>query len=192
MKLFKTIILLTALVVVSPLSAADILKGVVVDAQDEPLIGVTVQQQGTQNKTITNLDGQYSLTVNDKLPVTLVFTYIGMKTVTKNVASTSEQRIVMHDDETTIKDVVIVGAYGTVQKRSDLVGSAYQVTSADLKNLPQLRVDQMLDGLVPGLTIEANTDTPGSVRPRYNTRIRCDGSMSASNEPLWIIDGMPL
>lgn len=192
MKLLRTISLLVALAVITPLSAADILKGVVIDTHDEPLIGVTVQQQGTQNKTITNLDGQYSLTISGKLPVTLVFTYIGMKTVTKTVTTTAEQRILMHDDETTIKDVVIVGAYGTMQKRSDLVGSAYQVTSSDLKNLPQLRVDQMLEGLVPGLTIQANTDTPGSVRPRYNTRIRGDGSLNASKEPLWIVDGMPL
>lgn len=192
MRYLRFISLIALFVIVVPLSAANTLKGVVVDALDEPLIGVTVQQQGTQNKTITNLDGQFTLIVSSKLPVTLVFTYIGMKTVTKTATSTAELRIVMQDDEKTIKDVVIVGAYGTVQKRSDLVGSAYQVTSSDLMNLPQLRVDQMLEGLVPGLTIQANTDTPGSVRPRYNTRIRGDGSMSASNEPLWIVDGMPL
>ena len=175
-----------------PLSAADVVKGIVVDPQGEPLIGVTVQEKGTQNKTITNVEGRYALTVKGELPVTLVFSYIGMKTVSRSISSTDEVRIRLEEDASTIKDVVIVGAYGTMQKRSDLVGSAYQVTSKDLENLPALRVDQMLEGLVPGLTIQANTDTPGSVRPRFNTRIRGDGSMSASNEPLWIIDGMPL
>ena len=193
MRRLKFLLFFAALMAVVPSWAEDvILRGTVIDAHGDPLIGVTVQQKDTKNKTITNLDGQYVLTVRGPLPVTLVYSYIGMKPLTKKIESTAEQKVMMQEDATTIKDVVIVGAYGTVQKRSDLVGSAYQVTARDLQDLPALRVDQMLEGLVPGLTIQANTDTPGSVRPRYNTRIRGDGSMSASNEPLWIIDGMPL
>ena len=193
MRRLKFLLFFAALMAVVPSWAEDvILRGTVIDAHGDPLIGVTVQQKDTKNKTITNLDGQYVLTVRGPLPVTLVYSYIGMKPLTKKIESTAAQKVTMQEDATTIKDVVIVGAYGTVQKRSDLVGSAYQVTARDLQDLPALRVDQMLEGLVPGLTIQANTDTPGSVRPRYNTRIRGDGSMSASNEPLWIIDGMPL
>lgn len=193
MRRLKFLLFFAALMAVVPSWAEDvILRGTVIDAHGDPLIGVTVQQKDTKNKTITNLDGQYVLTVRGPLPVTLVYSYIGMKPLTKKIESTADQKVTMQEDATTIKDVVIVGAYGTVQKRSDLVGSAYQVTARDLQDLPALRVDQMLEGLVPGLTIQANTDTPGSVRPRYNTRIRGDGSMSASNEPLWIIDGMPL
>ena len=122
-----------------PLSAADVVKGIVVDPQGEPLIGVTVQEKGTQNKTITNVEGRYALTVKGELPVTLVFSFIGMKTVSRSISSTDEMRIRLEEDASTIKDVVIVGAYGTMQKRSDLVGSAYQVTSKDLENLPALR-----------------------------------------------------
>ena len=193
MRRLKFLLLFAALAATVPSLADDIiLRGTVVDGLGDPLIGVTVQQKDTKNMTITNLDGKYVLTVKGPLPVTLVYSYIGMKPLTKSIESTTEQKVTMLEDATTIKDVVIVGAYGTVQKRSDLVGSAYQVTAKDLQDLPALRVDQMLEGLVPGLTIQANTDTPGSVRPRYNTRIRGDGSMSASNEPLWIIDGMPL
>jgi len=193
MRRLKFLLLFAALAATVPSLADDIiLRGTVVDGLGDPLIGVTVQQKDTKNMTITNLDGKYVLTVKGPLPVTLVYSYIGMKPLTKSIESTAEQKVTMLEDATTIKDVVIVGAYGTVQKRSDLVGSAYQVTAKDLQDLPALRVDQMLEGLVPGLTIQANTDTPGSVRPRYNTRIRGDGSMSASNEPLWIIDGMPL
>jgi len=193
MRRLKFLLLFAALAATVPSLADDIiLRGTVVDGLGDPLIGVTVQQKDTKNMTITNLDGKYVLTVKGPLPVTLVYSYIGMKPLTKSIESTAEQKVTMLEDAATIKDVVIVGAYGTVQKRSDLVGSAYQVTAKDLQDLPALRVDQMLEGLVPGLTIQANTDTPGSVRPRYNTRIRGDGSMSASNEPLWIIDGMPL
>ena len=115
-----------------PLQAADVVvKGVVTDGEGEPLIGVTVQQKGTQRKTITNIEGRYVLTADGPLPVTLVYSDIGMKTVTRPVTNTTEQAVTMQEDAATIKDVVIVGAYGTVQKRSDLVGSAYQVGSKE-------------------------------------------------------------
>ena len=193
MKILKSILLVAALLVAVPSVAADaILKGVVLDAQGEPLIGVTVAQQGTQNKTITNLEGRYVLTVKDALPVTLVYSYIGMKTVTKSITSTVEMKIKMQDDATTIKDVVIVGAYGTAQKRSDLVGSAYQVGSKQLEDLPKGRLDTMLDGLIPGVKIDINSDSPDNSRPRFNVRVRGEGSLSASSEPLWVVDGVPM
>ena len=193
MKPFKTIQLIVLLLLAVPIHAADIvLKGTVVDAQGDPLIGVTVQQKDTKIMTITNLDGQYVLSVNGPLPVTLVYSYIGMKTLTKKTESTAEQKITMQEDAATIKDVVIVGAYGTVQKRSDLVGSAYQVGSKDLENLPKGRLDTMLDGLVPGVKIDINSDSPDNSRPRFNVRVRGEGSLSASSEPLWVVDGVPM
>ena len=192
MKIVKTITVLVVLLLSVPLQAADVLKGTVVDATGDPLIGVTVQQQGTQNKTITNLDGQYTLTVNGKLPVTLVFTYIGMKELKKSVGSAAEMTVTMAEDATTLKDVVIVGAYGTVQKRSDLVGSAFQVGSKELENLPKGRLDTMLDGLIPGVKIDVNSDSPDHSRPRFNVRVRGEGSLSASSEPLWVVDGVPM
>ena len=176
-----------------PLQAADVVvKGVVTDGEGEPLIGVTVQQKGTQRKTITNIEGRYVLTADGPLPVTLVYSYIGMKTVTRPVTNTTEQAVTMQEDAATIKDVVIVGAYGTVQKRSDLVGSAYQVGSKELENMPKGRLDTMLDGLIPGVKIDINSDSPDNSRPRFNVRVRGEGSLSASSEPLWVVDGVPM
>ena len=174
------------------LAPAVSVTGIVVDAQGEPLIGVTVQQKGGTAKTITNLEGQFTLRV-DKLPVTLVFSYIGMKTRTLTVTDGGKPVTVhLDDDATVIKDVEIVGAYGTMQKRSDLVGSAYQVGSKELENLPKGRLDTMLDGLVPGVKIDINSDSPDNSRPRFNVRVRGEGSLSASSEPLWVIDGVPM
>lgn len=169
-----------------------VVRGIVVDAQGAPLIGVTVQQKDTKNMCVTDLDGRYTLTVKGSLPVTLTFSYVGMKKLTQRVASTAEQTVRMQDDAAIIKDVVIVGAYGTMQKRSDLVGSAYQVGSKELENLPKGRLDTMLDGLVPGVKIDINSDSPDNSRPRFNVRVRGEGSLSASSEPLWVVDGVPM
>lgn len=169
-----------------------VVRGIVVDTQGDPLIGVTVQQKDTKNMCVTDLDGRYTLTVKGSLPVTLTFSYVGMKKLTQRVASTVEQTVRMQDDAAIIKDVVIVGAYGTMQKRSDLVGSAYQVGSKELENLPKGRLDTMLDGLVPGVKIDINSDSPDNSRPRFNVRVRGEGSLSASSEPLWVVDGVPM
>ncbi|MBQ8487088.1 MAG: SusC/RagA family TonB-linked outer membrane protein [Prevotella sp.] len=189
----KAIFLWMALLVAVPALAADVvLRGIVVDALGDPLIGVTVQQKDTKNMTVTNLEGRYELTVSGALPVTLTYSYIGMKKLMKRINSQAELTVKMQDDATTIKDVVIVGAYGTMQKRSDLVGSAYQVGSKELENLPKGRLDTMLDGLMPGVKIDINSDSPDNSRPRFNVRVRGDGSLSASSEPLWVVDGVPM
>ena len=184
--------LFAALTALPAWAANVVVRGIVVDTQGDPLIGVTVQQKDTKNMCLTDLDGRYTLTVSGSLPATLTFTYVGMKKLTQRVASTAEQTVRMQDDAAIIKDVVIVGAYGTMQKRSDLVGSAYQVGSKELENLPKGRLDTMLDGLVPGVKIDINSDSPDNSRPRFNVRVRGEGSLSASSEPLWVVDGVPM
>lgn len=169
----------------------DVVSGVVLDESGEPLIGVTVQQKGTENKAMTDIDGRYSLRMKAGAPKTLILTYVGMKT--KTVAATGAVvNVKMEEDAHALQDVVVVGAYGTAQKRSDLVGSAYQVNSTQLKGLPQQRLDVMLDGLIPGVKIDPNTTDPGSPRTRFNVRVRGEASLNASNEPLWVVDGTPM
>ena len=184
--------LFAALTALPAWAANVVVRGIVVDTQGDPLIGVTVQQKDTKNMCLTDLDGRYTLTVSGSLPATLTFTYVGMKKLTQRVATTAEQTVRMQEDSKIIKDVVIVGAYGTMQKRSDLVGSAYQVGSKELENLPKGRLDTMLDGLMPGVKIDINSDSPDNSRPRFNVRVRGEGSLSASSEPLWVIDGVPM
>lgn len=169
-----------------------VVSGIVTDSQGEPLIGVTVQQRGTQQKTVTNLEGRYALRCTGSAPYTLVFSYVGMKSQSVTASGPTVPAVTLHEDAAVIKDVVIVGAYGTAQKRSDLVGSAYQVGSKELENLPKGRLDTMLDGLIPGVKIDINSDSPDNSRPRFNVRVRGEGSLSASSEPLWVIDGVPM
>lgn len=157
------------------------------------LAGVTVMIRATGRGTATDAEGRYSIGAPADGNVVLTFSYIGMKTQTITV--TPQQKtlnVKMLPDANQIQDVVVQGAYGTVQKRSDLVGSAYQIAADKIENLPMDRVDRILDGLAPGVLVEPNTDSPGSPRTRYNVRVRGDASLSASNEPLWVVDGMPI
>ncbi|MBQ7442062.1 MAG: TonB-dependent receptor plug domain-containing protein, partial [Prevotella sp.] len=168
------------------------ITGMVTDPQGEPLIGVTIHLKGSEIRTVSDIDGKFSINSTMSLPVTLSFTYLGMKPKEVRVTSSQSLTVKMDEDVTVIKDVEIIGAYGTVQKRSDLVGSAYQVGSKQLENMPKGRLDTMLDGLIPGVKIDINSDSPDNSRPRFNVRVRGDGSLSASSEPLWVIDGVPM
>ena len=163
------------------------LNGNVKDLQGEALIGVNVVQKGTTNGTVTDLDGNFSL----KVPAnsTIVFSYIGFETIERVWNGTGTMNITMSEDVAVLDDVVVVGAYGTAQKRSDMVGSAFQVNSDRIETLQVARVDNLLEGIVPGLQVMPNSDDASSTKQRLNLRVRGEGSMSASNEPLWIVDG---
>lgn len=121
----------------------------------------------------------------------LVFQYLGMR-IKEIVVSTQRKLDVRLEEDNQLEGSFIVGAYGTKQSREDLIGSAFQVNADQLKDKPKTRIDNLLSGLVPGMTIEPNTDAAGTTRSRYETRIRGEASLSASNEPLWVIDGVPV
>ena len=157
----------------------------------ETLPGVSISVGETSQRAVTNLDGKFVINLTSS-PVTLHFSYVGMKKKSITVNPDTKDIIVKLQSSTLLSEVVIEAGYGLAQKRSNMVGSAFQVQSKDLEFLPPARIDKMLDGLVPGLTVEPNSDSPGSPRTRYNIRVRGEASLSASNEPLWIIDGVPV
>ena len=167
------------------------IKGRVVDEQGVPLIGVSVFVKGTSLGTTTDTQGNYTLSLGNRPTATVTFSYVGMKTRNMNVTESMEMLNVRMQSDTDI-DAVVVQGYGRVQKREDLVGSAFQVNAKDLEFKPVTRLDNILDGMVPGMDITPNTDGPTSVRSRYEIRIRGEASLSASNEPLWIVDGVPI
>lgn len=169
-----------------------VITGIITDDLGEPLVGATVQASGKEAVTITDVNGHYLIQVSDASNSSLAFSFVGMKAQNIAVKGRTTVNVQLDQDAIAINDVVIMGAYGTAQKRSDLVGSAFQVNADQLKALPALRVDKMLDGLMPGVRIDPNTDSPDSTRPRYNVRVRGDASLSASNEPLWVVDGTPI
>ena len=169
----------------------DKVTGTVFSEEGEPLVGVFISIKDTKTAAQTDLDGKYSIKSPEAgKSYTLVFQYLGMKT--KHVVVKEARRldvVLMSDNQ--LDATVIVGAYGTKQRREDLVGSAFQVNSEKLKDKPKARIDDLLTGLVPGMSIQANTDAASNTRTRYETRIRGSASLSASSEPIWIIDGVP-
>ena len=170
----------------------DKVSGKVLDENGEPLAGASVMIRDTKTGTTADMDGQYSIAApGSGESYVLVFQYLGMKS--KEIAVSSQRIVnVRLEQDNELEGSVIVGAYGTKQRREDLIGSAYQVNSDQLKDKPKTRIDNLLQGLVPGMTIDPNTDAAGTTRSRYETRIRGEASLNASNEPLWVIDGVPM
>lgn len=195
MRIDKLILLLAAVVCLCQSFEAEAqsqttVTGTVKADDGDPLVGAFVVIKGTKGGVLTDIDGKYSI----ELPSTgkkyvLSFQYIGMETSEVIVDRGRILNVVLKSDNE-LEGAVITGAYGAKQNREDLVGSAFQVNSEALKSKPVARVDNLLDGMIPGMSISSNTDDASSTRTRLETRIRGEASLSASNEPLWIIDGI--
>ena len=170
---------------------SEFIHGKVVSSSGEPLIGAGILIKGTGTGVTTDLDGNYSIKAPEKgKSFTLVFQYIGMVSKEIPVSQPRLLNVTLVEDNK-LSEAVIVGAYGTKQSREDMIGSAFQVNASQLKDKPKTRVDNLLEGLVPGMSIDPNTDAAGSTRARNNVRVRGEASLSASNEPLWVVDGVP-
>lgn len=155
--------------------------GVVRDVSNQPLIGVSVLQAGTNNGTITNIDGQYELTVPSN--ATLRFSYIGYKPVERNVAGVAVHNVTMEDAATEIDEIVVVG-YGT-QRKQDLTGAVAVVDMKEAQKLTAGSISEMLQGQVAGVSIQSSGD-PGSMG---KINIRGVGSFSNVG-PLYVVDGL--
>lgn len=170
-------------------------KGVVKDSEGYPLVGVFVYVKGTKVGVYSDTDGNYSVEIPASLGKgTVELTYQYMGTVAQDWPVTAtDGRVLTHDvvlkEDNILEGAVVSVGYGLVQDREDLVGSAFQVTKEQIEFRPADRIDNLLAGLVPGMNVIEST-TNG--RPNVKIRIRGDGSLSASNEPLWIIDGVPV
>ena len=159
-------------------------KGVVVDAQG-PVIGATIMEQGTTNGTTTGLDGDFSLRVSsaDALVEVGCIGYTSQTFKASEVPAT----ITLSEDTIFLDDVVVIG-YGTV-KKSDMTGSVVAIKSDDINRGAVTSPSQALMGKVSGLNIVPATGEPGS---SAKIRIRGAASLNASNDPLIVIDGVPV
>ncbi len=151
----------------------------------ETLIGVTVVLKGTTIGTITNLDGEYVLEVPN-LTDTLVFTYIGFEKVIQAVNGRTEINIVMQMTNLALSEVVIIG-YGS-QKKSDVTGAISTIKIDDINKISVPDISQAMQGLAAGVVVTQNTGAPGE---GVEVQIRGTGSVSSTNSPLYIVDGVP-
>lgn len=156
-------------------------KGNVKDASGEPIIGATVSANG-KAVGVTDFDGNFS--VNTPQGTELTITYIGM-TPQKVTATGGNMSIVMNSDETTLKDLVVIG-YGTA-KKEDLTGSVTAMKPDDLSKGITNNASDMLVGKIAGVDVVTSGGTPGA---GAQIRIRGGASLNASNDPLYVIDGL--
>ena len=158
--------------------------GNVKDASGEPLIGVSVMIKGTSTGAVTDLDGNYSI---PSVPSSaqLTFSYVGYQTKTVKVGDSSSLNVVLSEDNTTLEDVVVIG-YGTM-KRKDLTGAVASVSGDKLAANPVSNVAQALQGQLPGVSVVSQDGRPGAT---MSIRVRGGGSITQSNEPLYIVDGV--
>ena len=151
-----------------------------------PIVGASVLVKGTTVGTVTDIDGNFTITNVPSSAGTLVVSFIGMKT--QEVKIKPVVNVVLHSD-TEVLDEVMVVAYGTA-KKSSFTGSASSVDGAKaLKDIPVTSFEQALAGTTPGLTINGSSGQPGA---SLEIRVRGTGSMNATNEPLYVIDGVPV
>ncbi len=161
------------------------LRGTVKDMNGEPIIGVTVVVRGNPSQgTVTDIDGNFVLT-NLADDAVLQVTYVGMVQQDINTLGLSSVNITLEDDTELLEEIVVIG-YGTARK-SDLTGSVGSVTGNTLSQRPAINVEQSLSGKIAGVQVQENSGRPGG-----NTKISIRGysSFNASNEPLYVVDGI--
>ncbi len=186
-KNLKVLLMILGMIVTNASFAQIIsISGKVIDgATGEPLPGVTVVERGTTNGTITNYDGNYTLSVEKG--VTILFSYIGYKTIESVVGESTTININLEIDTEQLGEVVVIG-YGQVRKE-DATGAVASVSSSDFNQGTTSSPQDLIQGKVAGVLIQTEGGAPGSAA---KIRIRGGSSMSASNDPLIVIDGMPI
>ncbi len=180
----KLILLSTLLLIFTGgIMAQTQVKGTVVDEQGEPVIGASVQIKGTTQGTITNLDGEFSISApSDGV---FIISYIGMKA--QEVAVKPTIRVVLKTDAEILDEVIVV-AYGTA-KKSAFTGSASKVDATSLREASSISPIAALQGKAAGVTISESYGQPGSMP---TIRIRGIGSITGNRSPLYVIDGIPV
>ena len=163
---------------------AQIIKGRIVDAQANPLTGVTVLIKGSTHGTTTDANGEYQI---EALSTdVIVFSYIGFKTYETVVMNRTRIDVRMDEDSQTLSDVIVIG-YGSV-KKSDLTGAVASIKASSFESRPTATVDGLLQGKVAGLQVTQSSGEPGA---SLQIRLRGVSSRQGSNSPLYVVDGFP-
>ncbi len=154
-------------------------------AGGEALPGVNVVEKGTTNGTVTNVNGEYSITLTNENAV-LVFSFIGYLSEEMNVAGQTNIDMQLIEDIQKLDEVVVIG-YGS-SKKSDLTGAVVSINEETLRSSISTNIDQALQGRIAGVQVTQNSGQPGGAA---SVRIRGANSITGSSEPLYVIDGIP-
>lgn len=163
-----------------------VVTGIVVDDTGEPIIGATIVVKGTTMGTVTNITGQYTLDVPSN--GTLSISYVGYQSVDIPASNTRAlAKVTLLEDSEMIDEVVVVG-YG-VQKKRDVTGAMSSVNAAKIASVPVTSASEALQGRASGVLVSQNSWSPGTTP---SVLIRGKRSINASNEPLYVVDGVPI
>jgi TonB-linked SusC/RagA family outer membrane protein len=166
--------------------AQSTITGKVTGAQgNEPLPGVNIVIKGTTTGTSTNVEGTYS--INAPKDAVLQFSFIGYEPQEIQVNGRAKIDISLSDDSKALSEVVVIG-YGT-SKRANLTGAAASLSAKDIEERPVSRLENALAGQLPGVDVQTTTGEPGAP---LQIRVRGTGSLNASNDPLYVVDGVPV
>lgn len=178
-------ILIGLFVSLSALAQKITVSGQVKDPSNEGIIGASVVEKGTTNGTMTDMDGKFSLTVSPK--ATLTITYIGYKSQEIAVKGSIPLNIVLQENAELLEEVVVIG-YGSV-KRKDVTTSVASVSTKDLDERPIISAAAAIQGKAAGVNVIQPNGEPGA---GMVVRIRGNSSINASNDPLYVVDGVPM
>jgi TonB-dependent starch-binding outer membrane protein SusC len=161
-------------------------SGRITDQQGEPLPGVTIVVKGTTQGTITDSNGEYSIS-NLSSDAILVFSFVGMRTQEVLVGSQATINITMEEETIGIEEVVAIG-YGTQRKR-DITAAISNIDVSRLEDVPAVNISRLLVGQSTGVQVKQLTGAPGG---EFDVTIRGLSSLGAGSQPLWVIDGFPV
>lgn len=161
-----------------------IIRGKVKDKDGNPLSGVTIRENTLKSLAVSDNEGNFTIKVS-QIPTTVIFNMLGYESLEKRITTTRELEVVLAETVAEVDEVVVIG-YGEVKKK-DLTGSVVNVKMDEIKDAPVVSVDLALQGRVPGADIMASTGEPGAPA---SIRIRGTRSITATNEPLIVVDGV--
>ena len=183
---FSRLLILLAFVLMGTNAFAQTKKvtGVVVDATGETVIGASVLEKGTTNGVITDIDGNFSLTVGED--AVLQISFVGYQTVEVSVKGKTELNVTLREDTEMLEEVVVVG-YGA-QKLESVIGAISQVTSKDLLSTPSANISQAISGKIPGVITSQTSGAPGADDAQIYIRGRA--TFAGDAQPLVLVDGV--
>ncbi|WP_242203160.1 SusC/RagA family TonB-linked outer membrane protein [Aestuariivivens insulae] len=159
-------------------------SGVVTGPSGQPMPGATILEKGTTNGTQTDFDGNFTIKVSNKYAI-LVVSYVGYFSQEVLVDDSESISITLKEDTTELQEIIVVGY--TAKKKSDVTSSVAKVTSEELKDITAPNVSTMLQGKASGVQVVQGSGQPGA---SPTIRIRGVSSISSSNDPLWVVDGV--